>query len=122
MKELICIVCPNGCRITVDNIDGEWIIKGNLCPKGKEFAINEMINPKRSICSTVKTSYDKMPRLPVKTDGEIPKCKIFDIIEEINKININHKIHSGEIIIEDVLGTGINIVATSDMYLWIEEE
>lgn len=122
MVNLTCIICPNGCNLTVDMIDNKWIVNGNMCPKGREFAINEMTNPKRSICSTVKTIYEEIPRLSVRTDGEVPKDKIFDIMNEINKVCLKKKVHNGDVIIEDILGTGVNIIATSDMYLWIMGE
>jgi CxxC motif-containing protein len=122
MKTLTCIVCPNGCNLTIEKVGQEWIVKGNLCPKGKEFAVNEMTNPKRSICSTVRTIFKNMPRLPVRTYGEIPKDYIMSLMREINKIELTQKVHSGDIILENILGTGVNVIATSDMYLWIEGE
>lgn len=116
MKEITCIICPNGCSLMVDEKDGEWAVSGNMCPRGRDFGIAEMTNPKRSICSTVKTAYKDFPRLPVKTDGEIPLDKIFSVMNELKGVVIDHPVHRGEIIIEDVLKTGANIVATSDMY------
>lgn len=121
MKILTCIVCPNGCTITIDKSGSDFIVKGNMCSRGKDFAINEMTNPKRSICSTVKTTIDKFPRLPVRTDGEIPFNLIFPVMKEINRIIIDKPVHSGEIIIKNVLGTGIDVISTSDIYLILEE-
>lgn len=116
MRILTCIVCPNGCSIKIDNEDGKWLVEGNLCSRGKEFAVGEMTNPKRSICSTVRTVYKGMPRLPVRTDGEVPLKSIFNVMGSINKVTLDHKVHTGEVIIEDVCGTGINIISTRDMY------
>lgn len=121
MKELTCIVCPNGCLLKIDKKDDDWIVGGNLCPKGVDFAIGEMINAKRSICSTVKTIFERVPRLPVRTNGDIPKELIFLLMEKINSVEINHPVHSGEIILENVLDTGVNVIATSDMYYLLEE-
>ena len=116
-ETLTCIVCPNGCKLSVEKVNGEWVVQGNLCPKGKDFAINEMISPRRSICTTVRTIYKDTPRLAVKTDREIPKSKIFSIMEEINKINLDRRVYNGDIIIENILNTGANLIATSNMYL-----
>ena len=116
-ETLTCIVCPNGCRLSIEKVNGEWIVQGNLCPKGKEFAVNEMTSPMRTICTTVKTIYKDMPRLAVRTDREIPKGKIFTLMQEINKINLEHRVYNGDIIIENILNTGANIIATSNMYL-----
>jgi len=117
MKKLTCIVCPNGCQLSIEKEKEEWIVTGHLCPRGKDFAINEMINPKRSICSTVKTAYKDVPRLPVRTDGEIPIQDIFPLMKLLSTVVINHPVHNGEVIIENLLNTGVNIIATSDMYL-----
>ncbi len=122
MKNITCIICPNGCLLKVDKQGDEFVVSGNLCKRGVEFAINEMTNPKRSICSTVKTSYKSVPRLSVRTDGEIPLNYIFKVMGEINKVYIDHQVHSGEIIIRNVLGTGVNIISTSDMYYLMREE
>ncbi len=121
MKNMTCIICPYGCLLEVDKQGGEFIVKGNKCKRGIEFGINEMTNPKRSICSTVKTAYKSVPRLPVRTDGEIPLSYIFVVMEEINDIKLDHPVHRGEIIIRDVLGTGVNIISTSDMYYLLGE-
>lgn len=122
MKSMTCIICPNGCLLEVDKQGEEFIVRGNMCKRGMEFGISEMTNPKRSICSTVKTSYKSVPRLPVKTDGEVPLDYIFRVMGEINDIELNHPVHGGEIIIKDVLGTGVNIISTSDMYYLLGEE
>lgn len=121
MKTLTCIVCPNGCTITIDKSGDDFIVKGNMCKRGRDFAISEMTNPKRSICSTVKTTIEGFPRLPVRTDGEVPFGLIFPVMKEINRIVIDKPVHSGEIIIKDVLGTGTDVIATSDIYLVLEE-
>lgn len=120
MKRVTCIICPNGCEMTIDKNGGDWTVEGNNCPKGKAFALDEMTNPQRSICSTVKTTNESFPRLPVRTDGEVPKDKIFEIMHEINKSIINKPVHNGEVIIENVLNTGINVISESDMFLILE--
>lgn len=121
MKKLTCIVCPNGCELTVEKNKEEWVVTGNLCARGKDFAINEITNPKRSICSTVKTIYNEIPRLPVRTDGEIPLKDIFPLMKLLSTVVIDHSVHSGEIIIENVLNTGVNVISTSDMSYLLQE-
>ena len=120
MRNITCIICPKGCDISVEMIDEVYKITGNKCIRGKEYALNEMVNPKRSLCSTVKTIYKEFPRLPVKTDKEIDIINIFPVMKEINKVEINHPVHSGEIVVLNILNTGVNIIATSDMYDLLE--
>jgi CxxC motif-containing protein len=116
VKNITCIICPKGCDISVELVDEVYKISGNKCARGKEYALNEMTNPMRSLCSTVKTIYKEFPRLPVRTDKEIDIINIFAVMKEINKVEINHPVHGGEIIVSNILNTGVNIIATSDMY------
>ena len=73
MKELVCIVCPKGCRLSVDEENG-YAVTGNSCPRGEEYGKNELRDPHRAVTSTVHISGAMHPRLPVKTDGEIKKA------------------------------------------------
>ena len=120
MQKLTCIVCPNGCELEVDVVNGEYKVTGNMCKRGIDFAINEIENPTRSICSTVKTVYKEIPRLPVRTNGEVPVNLIFKVMEEINRLVVAKPVHTGDILIKDVLGTGVDIIATSDTYYWLQ--
>lgn len=112
MKELICIVCPRGCHISVDE---NMNITGNTCPRGKEYAINEMTHPTRMITSTVVIDGMELKRLPVMTSAPIPKDRIFDVMEEINKARAKAPVKIKDVIIKDVLGLGVDIVATRNI-------
>ena len=115
MKEFNCIVCPRGCLLHVEEADGEYTVTGNTCPRGEKFAISEMTDPKRTICSTVKTSFLEAPVLPVRVSEDIPKNRIFDVMAEINKVMLTERIGRGDIIIENVLGLGVNVISTSNI-------
>lgn len=111
MKELTCIICPNGCSLSIDN---ELNVTGNLCPRGKEFAINEIKDPKRSITSTCKTVFKDIPVIAVRSDSEVKKDDVKKVIEEINKITIDKRLPIGEIIIKNVINSGANIILSSN--------
>lgn len=115
MKQLVCIGCPRGCRLTIDEKDGEYIVTGNTCPRGKEFAISEMTAPKRTICSTVKTVFSDVPVLPVRVSDDIPREKIFDVMREINAVTLTERVGRGDAVIKNVLGLGVDVIATSDL-------
>lgn len=115
MKQLVCIGCPRSCRLTIDEKDGEYIVTGNTCPRGKEFAISEMTAPKRTICSTVKTAFSDVPVLPVRVSDDIPREKIFDVMREINAVTLKERIGRGDAVIKNVLGLGVDVIATSDL-------
>ena len=115
MKEFNCIGCPRGCLLHVEECGGEFIVTGNTCDRGKEFAISEMTAPKRTICSTVKTVFPELPVLPVRVSADIPKEKIFDVMKEINAVTLSERVGRGDVIIENVLGLGVNVISTSSV-------
>lgn len=115
MKYLTCIECPIGCSLSVEKMGVQWEVKGNRCTKGRDFAINEMTDPRRSICSTVRTTFQKLPRLPVRTSGDVSLNIIFDVMDQINAQTVHNPIHMGEVIIENVCNTGVNIIAALDL-------
>lgn len=112
-KNLICISCPIGCHLTVQLEDGKVMnIEGHTCKRGPAYAEKELTNPTRFVTSTVKVIDGSEERVSVKTEFDIPKAKIFDIMKEINKVTVNAPIKMDDIIIENVADTGVNIVAT----------
>ena len=88
MKEFVCITCPNSCRMQAELENGQWKVTGNKCKRGQQFAESEMTCPKRTFSTTVKTAWDSVPVIPVRVSREIPKDKIFQIMEEINHMTV----------------------------------
>lgn len=117
-KKIICIVCPIGCRLTVKKIDGsdfEYKVTDNKCKRGEVYGLKEMVYPTRIIPTTVVIENAHLKRMPVKTDKPIGKELIFEAMKEINKSKVSAPIKLGEVIIENILGTDVNIVATRSM-------
>ncbi len=114
-KEMICIVCPSGCNLKIDCIGEDISVTGNKCKKGKDFAISEITNPMRTICSTVRTVFSECPVLPVRVSKDIPKAKIFDVMKEISKVLIRERIGVKTVIIHNVLDTGADIISTGSL-------
>lgn len=108
-KEFICIVCPRGCHITVDD---QMNITGNKCPRGKTYVETELKDPKRILTTTIRTTFKERPRVSCKTDKPIPKKLIFDAMRVINEVVIDKPLKIGDIVIRDILHTGSNIVLT----------
>ncbi|MEA5051711.1 MAG: DUF1667 domain-containing protein [Oscillospiraceae bacterium] len=111
-KEFVCIVCPNGCRLTASGDGGELRVTGNLCPRGKAFAEAELTNPVRSLTTTVRTVFPDRPVLPVRTAGEIPKGKIPEAMAFLRGFTLARRARCGEVIVRDLLGTGVDVIAT----------
>ena len=95
MKELTCIGCPRGCTLKIERDGDGWSVTGNTCPRGKEFAISEMTAPKRTICSTVRTAFPDAPVLPVRVSADIPKDRIFDVMDAIRTVTVTERIARG---------------------------
>ncbi len=112
---MTCIQCPLSCRLVVDTGSGELVVSGNQCRKGEEYAHDEIINPTRSLTSTVATIFPDFPLLPVRTDGEVPKDKIFEIMDIINSILVEKRLRPGDVVLEKIPGTGTPLIATADM-------
>jgi CxxC motif-containing protein len=108
-KQMICIMCPIGCHVTVDeNLN----VTGNKCPRGKNYAIEEMTCPKRILTTTVKTDSKMMPRLSVKTDKPIEKSLLFEALEKLNHITVKKNVKIGDVIVKHILDTDVDIIAT----------
>ncbi len=112
-QKFICIRCPRGCEITT-TLDGYSIdkIEGNICKMGAEYVENEIKDPRRVITSTVKVKNGKFPLVPVWTDKAIPKEKIFDLMKELRKVEIEAPVEIDRIILRDVFNTGVNVVTS----------
>ena len=113
VRELTCIVCPRGCALRVEIEEGkDLVVTGNACPRGVQYAIDECTHPMRTITSTVRAQDGSV--IPVKTDRTIPKEKMFECMVEINKAVATLPAHVGDVVIENVLGTGANVVITAN--------
>lgn len=115
-RELTCINCPMGCLLTV-TMDGDKIeeISGYTCPRGKSYAEKEVTNPTRIVTSTVKVAGGAKERVSCKTAQDIPKDRIFAVMEAINAAEAEAPVVIGEVLIADVAGTGADVVATANV-------
>ena len=113
--ELLCIVCPIGCRLKIEGTAESYSVSGNQCKRGVDFAGAEITNPTRILTTTVRTSLPGVPVLPVRSDREIPKGKIPEAMQLINAVTLNQELGIGEAVIENIFGLGINIIATSNI-------
>lgn len=115
-RELTCIGCPMGCRITVE-LEGDEVlsVKGNTCAIGDKYARQEVIAPERTVTSTVVVTGGDRERCSVKTKGNIPKDRIFACMKAIDHIRAEAPVRIGDVIIHNVCGTGVDVVATKNV-------
>lgn len=114
-RELICIGCPLGCPLTV-RIDGENVeVSGNTCKRGDDYARKEVLSPTRIVTSSVHIKNGELEMVSVKTKEDIPKGKIFEIMEEIRRTTVEAPISIGDVVIENCAGTGVPVIATKNV-------
>ena len=113
---LICIGCPLGCPLTVE-MEGSEVkaVSGNTCPRGDAYARKEMTNPTRIVTSTVRVAGGRLAMVSVKTASDIPKGKIFDCVKALKDVEVKAPVKIGDVIVENVSGTGVNIIATKNV-------
>ncbi len=111
-KETRCIVCPTGCLVHVENINGELIIEGHSCKRGEEYAREEFIAPKRILTTTMRVENGFLPLIPVRSDVLLPKEKLKETLKEIAKTVVKAPIKMGDILIQNVVGLDVNIIAS----------
>ena len=110
-KEYICIVCPKGCHIVVDGEN----ISGYTCLRGLNYVKQESIDPRRILTTTVKVNDKNIRVCPVKSSDTLPKDKLFASMEEINKISVDLPIKLHQVVIKNILNTGVDIITTKEI-------
>ncbi|GAA0866021.1 DUF1667 domain-containing protein [Paraclostridium tenue] len=115
MRNITCTVCPMGCSLVVSKVNGEYKVEGNTCKRGAKYGVEEVTNPRRVITTTVKLNGGYLNLLPVKTNDSVPKELMFDIMKLLDNVEVNAPVSVGDVIVKDVLGTGVDVVSAKSM-------
>ena len=116
MKEMICIGCPMGCRLTVDDSDpGNVKVRGNTCPRGEKYGKEEVVCPKRMVTAVVGVEGGDVAMLSVKTKEAIEKSKIFDALATLKGVVVKAPVKIGDAVVKNVTGTGVDFIATKNV-------
>jgi len=115
-KNFICTACPMGCKLIV-RMEGDEVVKvlGHRCRKGETYGRQEAIAPQRMVASTVRISNSLHPLLPVYTKGSVPKRRIPEILAKIREVELTAPVTAEDVVIANVIGTGVDVVASRDM-------
>ena len=112
-RELTCIVCPMGCQLVATLEDGAVVaVEGFTCSRGKQYALDECVNPMRTVTTTARTSDGGV--IAVKTDCASPKSMMAECMKEINRITVSLPARVGDVVIEKILGTDANVIVTAN--------
>ena len=115
-RTFTCIVCPNGCEIEAESEGTEVIsVTGNLCPKGKSYVTQELVDPRRTIATSVRVEGGTMPLTSVRLTRAIPKARIFDAMDVINGQVLTAPVHIGDVVIHNLLGLDSDVIVTKNI-------
>lgn len=115
-RSFLCVSCPIGCPLSVDLEGGKFsMVSGNKCPMGASYARNEVANPLRLFTSIVQVESGVLPVCPVRSENPVPLNRIMDIAKALAVVKMRAPIRIGQVILADVCGVGVNIVATRDL-------
>ena len=115
ISEIICITCPKGCNAKVWQEEGSIKIRGKICRKGRAYVEQEFFEPKRVLTTTVVVENSHAKRLPVRTAESIPKKDMFRAMGQINRTKVSPSIRVGEVIISNLLNTGVDVISSDDL-------
>lgn len=115
VKDYTCIVCPQSCKVKLTIAGEDYCVEGNICKRGQDYVVNEYTCPKRMLTTTVKVNNGVYANIPVVSESEIERSKFFECLKYLYSININAPIKMGDVLVDNINDTGVNIVAARDM-------
>ena len=108
-RDMICIICPRGCALQAEIMPNTVTVTGNACPKGQEYAINECINPVRTVTATVRVANRHNTMASVKTLTPVAKDRMMEVMNVLRNTQIQAPAKIGDVILSDVCGSDIVI-------------
>ncbi|WP_017307223.1 DUF1667 domain-containing protein [Spirulina subsalsa] len=109
----LCIGCPMGCRLEVEEAEGNIVeIRGFSCKRGEQYATQEHTEPRRMVTTTVQVDDGIWARLPVKTQEPIPKDRVVELCQTLRQVRVQSPVTLGDVILPNALGLGVDVVAS----------
>ena len=115
IKTMTCIVCPRGCGLEIEAAEPSPVVRGAACKRGVEYALRELVDPRRVLTSTVRVATGPLRRLPVRTSAPIPLPRLVEAARALDAISVMPPLPCGTIIAPDWLGLGADLVAADDL-------
>lgn len=120
-RRFVCVACPRGCVLEVDVAQAPTgglaalAVRGNACRRGEDYGRAEVADPRRVLTSTVRTEGSRLRRLPVRTAGTVPLARLVEAARSLDSVVARPPVTCGEVLIRDLLGLGVDLVATDDL-------
>ncbi len=116
IKKFTCIICPNGCEVTVDIHSNEIVsITGANCKRGREYVHQELTDPRRNIASSILVEDGELPLASVRLTKPIPKDKIFDVMQIIKKQRVKAPVSIGQIVVANICDLDSDVIITKNV-------
>jgi CxxC motif-containing protein len=112
---LTCIVCPNGCSLDARVTPQGLVVTGHRCPKGEEYAREEVTDPHRTVTAVARTSSKEWPCAPVKTAAAVPRAVISAVLRQVRALRVDLPVRCGDVALRDAGGTGVAVVFTRSL-------
>ena len=106
-RELTCVVCPKGCRLTVRKENSSLAVSGNACPRGEHYAVTECTNPARTVTAVLRVCNRWGTMVSVKTETPVPKSAVFAVMERLHQTTVTAPVRIGDVVIDDLFGSRV---------------
>lgn len=114
--EYLCTGCPLGCRLEVDAVDGDVVeVRGFTCRRGERYGRQEHLDPRRPLSTTVWVEGAAIRRVPVRTAAAVPRDQLLEVMGALAGIRVAAPVRRGDVVLADVVGTGIDVIVTRDL-------
>lgn len=115
-RELTCIICPNGCALCIPFTDGQpGPVSGAACPRGEQYALQELTDPRRTLTSSVLVTGGTLPLASVRLTAPVPRARLGEVMEYIRGLRLAAPVHTGQLLAQDLLGLGADLIATREV-------
>ncbi|MBB6480443.1 DUF1667 domain-containing protein [Spirochaeta isovalerica] len=116
MKSMTCIVCPKGCSLSIEEKEKGFRVSGALCPRGEEYALQEMTDPRRTLQTTIRTNLPGCRRVAVRTSKEVPLGEIFSYMDAIKGVILEEKKECGSVLARGLCDSDVDLILTERLY------
>ena len=111
--EKTCIVCPNGCDLSIEVGEGDQIlVRGATCPRGEAYARQEVLHPMRTISSSVLVRHGERALVSARLKSPVPRERVMDVMDQIRALSVEAPVRAGDVLVPDILGLGSDLIAT----------
>ncbi len=111
IKKMQCKICSVQCDLNIEIDSQKASITGNKCGRGIDYAKSQFSDDSVIVTARCILLNGSMGRLPVTSTAPIPIYMVDEVIEIIKNTQVIAPVSKDQIIIENVLNSGVDIVS-----------